>query len=335
MVENFDKKCECEKGWGECFFGKEKSIMKNYFSPQAIRAFLLNEYSSNKHKLLIEILNEVLIISVSQLVEEQLKLDKTLNKFKITKKPLAKTIQNHLSTAGLLSRKESNSNSDSSIGKIIQLLGSSNNQDLIQWEKKFTIEISKDDKLYERIKTYNFHRLEKCLYKDFAEILLREFRYNTEDLDDEISSKIQIFTPSTQKGKGRWSNPDVIAEVSVCGTVEYYTYEIKRWLDMSPVAPHEARNHARIISNYPYVAIHAPKALFEFIVEYNYDFQIIKEDCRERGVGLILFDAQDKHFFKILNASYFKPDIFRKKDYIKDNKDFKGHIKIQREKNEQ
>lgn len=95
----------------------------------------------------------------------------------------------------------------------------------------------------------------------------------------------------------------------------YYSYELKRWKDISPIAPHEARNHARYISNYPYVVINVPQTFFEFVIEYTDSFQIIKNDCKERGIGLILFDDVNNKFLKLLDANYFTPDPLKKLEY--------------------
>lgn len=304
-----DKKCKCGEGQEECFFGNDDDLVDNYFSPQAKRAFSLDKKCEKVHIELIKILEELFFISLVELIVEKKKSNQP-------QQTISKRLEQHLVNGGFIKKKSIKYNIDTNIGSLFKFIISSKDvESKITTNDKNTCEINKEYSCH-ILRKYCPKKKELDLYKPFSEILKREFCYDLEALKNKNSSKFQVIIPTTQKGKGRWSNPDVVVSVCADNIAEYSTYEIKRWLDMSPIAPHEARNHARIISNYPYVAIHAPKALFEFIIEYNYDFQIIKEDCRERGIGLILFDTQGKHFFKILNANHFKPDTFRKKDYI-------------------
>jgi hypothetical protein len=185
----------------------------------------------------------------------------------------------------LISKKSRNYLAETDIGKLYKYLINKKNQNIY-------IEINTISK-----KSFK----EQDLYKIFEKILKKIFKTKT----------INIINTANLGIEGKWINPDILLEYDNF----YYSYELKRWKDISPIAPHEARNHARHISNYPYVVINVPQKFFEFVIEYTGNFQIIKNDCVERGIGLILFDDVNGSFLKLLDANYFIPDPIKKRNY--------------------
>ena len=197
---------------------------------------------------------------------------------------LIEYFEKNLQNIGFISNKSRNYKVNENIGKIYKSLIESNSKN---------IKIATKDVKDKSVK-------EQDLYKPFQEILKKMFNIEKIDLIETANLGIQ----------GKWVNPDILMKY---GDI-YYSFEVKRWKDISPIAPHEARNHARHISNYPYVAINVPKDFFEFVIEYTNNFQIIKSDCAERGIGLILFDDKSSSL-KLLDAKYFTPDPIKKAAY--------------------
>jgi hypothetical protein len=152
---------------------------------------------------------------------------------------------------------------------------------------------------------------EQNLKEMFQEKIKKSFTEKMTNTENQLS--VAVANTSENQQSGKWINPDLLLKL---GDDIYYSYEFKRWKDMSPIAPHEARSHARHISNYPYVVIEVPEDLFEFVIENNINFQIIREDCKERGIGLILYDKNKENILHLLSAEYFTPDPINKINFL-------------------
>jgi hypothetical protein len=198
---------------------------------------------------------------------------------------LIEYFEKNLQNIGFISNKSRNYKANENIGKIYKSLIESNSKN---------IQMVANDIENKSVK-------EQDLYKPFKKILKKIFNIE----------KINLIKTANFGIQGKWINPDILMKYDDI----YYSFEVKRWKDISPIAPHEARNHARHISNYPYVAINVPEDFFEFVIEYTNNFQIIKSDCAERGIGLILFDDDKLSSLKLLDAKYFTPDPIKKTAY--------------------
>ena len=224
--------------------------------------------------------------------------------YSLSAKAVKEEFEKNLLNAGIITRKsKSKSTKNTFIGKLYKLFnGNSNN-----------VKLSLDEELVAKLKGFSVK--ESSLYNDFKELVIegikQRYRYNDEN-DKCRKYKIECFETADLHIPGKWINPDILLKLNDF----YYSYELKRWEDMSPIAPHEARNHARHISNYPHVVIEVPNDLFELVIEINVNFKIIREDCRERGIGLILFDKKTKMIMHLLDAEFFMPDPINRINFI-------------------
>jgi len=268
-------------------------IDDNYFTDAIISRF------KGKEADFLQYLQNLLHIAIEELMEDvNLVEDHQIVRGKIIKK-----FEKHLRNIGFISKKSQKYDVKTNIGQLYKAV--SKTQKFENIDQNGSIVKLEHIELYKK-----FHSKEKELYNPFIELIKNRIQK-----DLEIS-----FTKNsaTKQYSGKWVNPDILFHTIIENKTIYFSYEIKRWSDMDPIAPHEARNHARVISNYPNVAIHIPKDLMEFVIEYNTNFQIIKEDCKERGIGLFVFDPQKDYIFKLFDAEYFVPDPIKKEKYLKD-----------------
>jgi len=260
-------------------------IDDSYFTDETIARF------KGKEKEFLEYLKTLLQIAIDEL------LVTTNFKDQIDRGKVIKKFEKHLKNIGFLKNKKS-------INNDLYLIVRKSIQN-INFTDKGSLIINSN---YQT----KFKNFEQQLYKDFKELIQNRIQ---KDLQIEFKEG-----SATKQYSGKWVNPDILFFAEIDGQTIYFSYEIKRWNDMDPIAPHEARNHARVISNYPNVAIHIPKDLMEFVIEYNNNFQIIKEDCKERGIGLFIFDPQEDYIFKLFDANYFEPDPIKKRNYLEGDK---------------
>jgi hypothetical protein len=271
-----------------------KKIFKGYFdetSKTVLEKF--NIQKDDEFEELLKYLKEFIKISQEEfaldIISKLKKREQEISqKIELHRKEFLEYFEKNLQNIGFISKKSRNYSAETDIGKLYKYLINKKNQNIYIESNKIERESFK----------------EQDLYDSFKNILNRLFN----------NKAITIYQTANVGISGTWVNPDILVKFGDY----YYSYELKRWKNISPIAPHEARNHARYISNYPYVVINVPQTFFEFVIEYTDSFQIIKNDCKERGIGLILFDDVNNKFLKLLDANYFTPDPLKKLEYEKE-----------------
>jgi hypothetical protein len=267
---------------------KEFFRKKSYFNDVVYEKF--NIEREEEFEELLKILRKLIKITQDEIIFNRIstKSRKDLSEpIKIDRKEFLENFEKNLQNIGFISKKSRKYLAEEGAGELYKYLVNEKSRNVY-------IEIDKIEKKFFK---------ERDLYKSFKRILKKIFN----------KEKITICETANLGMPGKWANPDILVKFDNF----YYSYELKRWKNISLVAPHEARNHARYISNYPYVVINMPQEIFEFVIEYTDSFQIIKNDCKERGIGLILFDEVNEKILKLLDADYFTPDPLKKIKYEK------------------
>jgi hypothetical protein len=267
---------------------KEFFRKKSYFNDVVYEKF--NIEREEEFEELLKILRKLIKITQDEIIFNRIstKSRKDLSEpIKIDRKEFLENFEKNLQNIGFISKKSRKYLAEEGVGELYKYLVNEKSRNVY-------IEIDKIEKKFFK---------ERDLYKSFKRILKKIFN----------KEKITICETANLGMPGKWANPDILVKFDNF----YYSYELKRWKNISLMAPHEARNHARYISNYPYVVINMPQEIFEFVIEYTDSFQIIKNDCKERGIGLILFDEVNEKILKLLDADYFTPDPLKKIKYEK------------------
>jgi hypothetical protein len=271
----------------------EYAINKDYFHNNVWKKFAEDYESLGEYlKVLMEKAKIELGIEKYNKLPTKAEGNETLpQRIELPRKELLIKFEKNLQNIGFIVKKSRFYKAEDDIGKLYKFLVN---------KKSENIKIKRTDLPDTKNK-------EQDLYEPFENIL--------EEIIGVDENEREIISTANSGINGKWVNPDILVKLRGCRI--YYSFELKRWQNIDPVAPHEARNHARHISNYPYVVIQAPKELFEFVIEYTENFQIIKQDCSERGIGLILFDdEQGGNYLKLLDAEYFTPDSIKTHKYL-------------------